>query len=294
MTIGTVPKGERSPAVHGPTEARTSSDKPKLVIRGYSRKDRSRSLAAQKALRMSSPLVLLVLWELAAGSGAVDARFFPAPSTILAAGVELARSGMLLEATAVTLQRVLLGYFLGAALGVVIGLWLGLSSWSRTLLEPMIQLTYPVPKLAVYPLLLLLVGTGERPMILLLAIATFYLVVISTVAAVLTISQSYLDVGRDNDATFLQFFVTIALPGSLPQILTGLELALGIAYILVIAVEFLGAQSGIGYIIWSSWQVIEIQRMFVGVSLITILGYVSVIGLRAFGGVLTPWLRTAK
>lgn len=293
MTMGSTHPAPGGTVVSSPEPAELAP-KPMLVIRGFTGRDRTRSLRIQRGLRIAAPVALVVAWELASNLGAFDARFFPAPSTIVAAGVDLTRSGVLLDATVETLRRVGLGYALGSVLGVVVGLWLGLSSWSRTLLEPMIQLTYPVPKLAVYPLLLLLVGTGERPMVLLLAIATFYLVVISTIAAVLSISQSYLDVGRDSNATFRQFFMTIALPGSLPQIITGLELALGIAYILVIAVEFLGAQTGIGYIIWSSWQVIEIQRMFVGVSLITVLGYVSVLGLRAGGDMLTPWRRTAK
>lgn len=287
MTIAATPRSDSRE-----TAARAS--KPMLVVRGLSGTDRSQSLRVQKLVRAASPVLLLVLWEAASRFGVVDARFFPAPSTVMLAALDMIRSGLLVDATVVTLRRVALGYFLGAGLGVAIGLWLGLSSWSRTLFEPMIQLTYPVPKLAVYPLLLLLVGTGELPMVLLLAIATFYLVVISTIAAVLSISPGYLDVGRDNNANFRQFFFTIALPGSLPQILTGLELALGIAYILVIAVEFLGAQAGIGYIIWSSWQVIEIKRMFVAISLITVLGYVSVLGLRAFGAVLTPWRRTSR
>jgi len=294
MTIATTSSADASTIAGRADGQGGPASKPLLVIRGFAGKDRTRSLRIQKGLRAASPVVLLVLWEFASRSGAVDVRFFPAPSMIFQTAVDLFRSGLLLDATLVTLRRVFVGYFLGASLGIVIGLWLGLSSWSRTFLEPMIQLTYPVPKLAVYPLLLLLVGTGERPMVLLLAIATFYLVVISTIAAVLSISQSYLDVGRDSNASFLQFFLTIALPGSLPQILTGLELALGIAYILVIAVEFLGAQAGLGYIIWSSWQVIEIQRMFVAISLITVLGYASVIGQRAIGELITPWRRTSR
>lgn len=197
--------------------------------------------------------------------------------------------GSLLDATLMSVRRVVLGYVSGAFVGIVVGLWLGLPSWSRAVFGPWVQFTYPIPKLAVYPLLLLLVGMGELPMKLLLAIATFYIVVLSTIAAVLSISGSIIDVGKNLHATFGQFFRTIALPGSMPQIVTSLELSLGIAFILVIAVEFLGAGSGLGFIMWSSWQVLEIKPMYVGLDAITVIGFLSVLGVRLLGRTVMPW-----
>jgi ABC-type nitrate/sulfonate/bicarbonate transport system permease component len=259
------------------------------VKRGQKGRNLDRPRQIQRGLRIASPFLLLLAWEALSRSSLLDPRFFPAPSMIVGTTINMLENGSLAEATGITIRRVLLGYVSGALLGIVVGLWLGLSSWSRAVFEPWIQFTYPIPKLAVYPLLLLLVGTGELPMVLLLAIATFYIVVLSTIAAVLSISPTMIDVGKDLNANFHQFFRTIALPGSMPQIVTSLELSLGIAFILVIAVEFLGAGSGLGFIMWSSWQVFEIKPMYVALVVITVTGFLSVMGVRFLGRALMPW-----
>jgi NitT/TauT family transport system permease protein len=173
--------------------------------------------------------------------------------------------------------------------GIVVGLWLGLSSWFRALVEPWIQITYPIPKLALYPLLVLIVGLGELPIIALLAIGVFYIVAINTIAGVLSIRRVILDVGRDCQASFLQSFRTIALPASMPHIFTSLEISLGLAYIILIGAEFVGAKSGLGAIIWSSWQLFDVGPMYVSIVTVSILGYVSVLATRWLGDVLMPW-----
>lgn len=266
-----------------------TSERVATVRRGVGRGDAGVSRVVQRGLRITSPFLLLLAWEGLSRSGILDARFFPAPTTIVEASVAMFQDGSLVTATGTTLRRIFLGFSLGALAGIVVGLWLGLSSWSRAIFEPWIQFTYPIPKLAVYPLLLLLVGTGELPMVLLLAIATFYLVVLSVIAAVLSINRAMIDVGKDLNATFGQFFRTIALPGSMPQVVTSLELSLGISFIIVIAVEFLGAGSGLGYIMWSSWQVFEIRSMYVALVMITVLGFLSVLGVRFLGRAVMPW-----
>ena len=184
------------------------------------------------------------------------------------------------------------GYGAGALSGVIIGLWLGLSTWFRALIEPWIQITYPIPKLALYPLLVLVVGLGEMPIIVLLAIGVFYVVAINTIAGVLSIRRVIIDVGRDCRASFMQFFLTIALPASLPHIFTALEISLGLAYIILIGAEFVGAKSGLGAIIWSSWQLFDVGPMYVSIVTVSILGYFSVLATRWLGDFLMPWRRT--
>jgi NitT/TauT family transport system permease protein len=280
---------EMKASVDNPVGSAPGTASTTRVRRGVGSQNSDLPRRIQRGLRIASPFLLLFAWEGLARSGLLDARFFPAPSMIVGTAVKMYENGSLLDSTVTTVRRVLLGYVSGALAGIVVGLWLGLSSWSRAVFEPWIQFTYPIPKLAVYPLLLLLVGTGELPMVLLLAIATFYIVVLSTIAAVLSISRTMIDVGKDLNATFGQFFRTIALPGSMPQIVTSLELSLGIAFILVIAVEFLGAGSGLGFIMWSSWQVFEIKPMYVALVVITVVGFLSVLGVRLLGRAVMPW-----
>lgn len=257
--------------------------------RGQLRQHGESKLLWQKALRLASPFLLLLLWEAMSRFGLLDRRFFPPPSEVIWSARSMVRDGSLAAAVLSSLRRLAIGYVSGALLGVVVGLWLGLSSWSRALFEPWLIVTYPVPKLAVYPLLVLIVGLGEAPIVLLLAIAIFYVVAINLIAGVLSIRPVILDVGRDCGASFLQLVRTVALPASMPHIFTGLELAMGIAYIVLIAAEFVGAKSGLGSVIWSSWQLFDVAPMYVAIVTISVLGYVSVMLLRLLAGFMMPW-----
>ena len=257
--------------------------------RGQLRQHGESKLLWQKALRLASPFLLLLLWEAMSRFGLLDRRFFPPPSEVIWSARSMVQDGSLAAAVLSSLRRLAIGYVSGALLGVVVGLWLGLSSWSRALFEPWLIVTYPVPKLAVYPLLVLIVGLGEAPIVLLLAIAIFYVVAINLIAGVLAIRPVILDVGRDCGASFLQLVRTVALPASMPHIFTGLEIAMGIAYIVLIAAEFVGAKSGLGSIIWSSWQLFDVAPMYVAIVTISVLGYVSVMLLRLLAGFMMPW-----
>jgi NitT/TauT family transport system permease protein len=265
---------------------------PLLLRRGENTGHHLWTARAQWWLRLVSPLLLLGTWELLARVGELDARFFPPPSEIGKSAVSVIQDGSLWRASQDTLRRLALGYGAGALSGVIIGLWLGLSSWFRALIEPWIQITYPIPKLALYPLLVLVVGLGEMPIIVLLAIGVFYVVAINTIAGVLSIRRVIIDVGRDCRASFMQFFLTIALPASLPHIFTALEISLGLAYIILIGAEFVGAKSGLGAIIWSSWQLFDVGPMYVSIVTVSVLGYFSVLATRWLGDFLMPWRRT--
>jgi NitT/TauT family transport system permease protein len=267
---------------------------PAHVVRRHSahaRRERARQ--GQRVLRIASPFLLLLLWEAASRVGLLDRRFFPPPSEIANAAWEMLQNGQLIEAIGYSLRRLAFGYGLGAAVGTAVGLLLGLSAWLRALVEPWLLVTYPVPKLAVYPLLVLIVGLGDLPIVILLAIAVFYIVAINAIAGVMSIKPVILDVGRDCNATFLQSVWTIALPASLPQIMTGLEVSLGIAYIVLVAVEFVGADRGLGSIIWSSWQLFDVAPMYVAITTVSVIGYLSVLCLRALAGRLMPWRRSS-
>jgi NitT/TauT family transport system permease protein len=259
------------------------------VKRGNSAVRQRSTASLQALLRLLSPFLLLVLWEALSRSSLLDPRFFPPPTEIAQTGWQMVQSGALWDSVRHSLYRVFGGYALGAVLGGAAGLLLGLSPWLRALLEPWLLVTYPVPKLAIYPLLVLLVGLGDPPIIILLAIAVFYIVALNAIAGVLSIKPVILDVGRDCNASFFQSVWTIALPAAMPHLLTGLEVSLGIAYIVLIAAEFVGAERGLGSVIWSSWQLFDVAPMYVAITTVSVMGYLSVIGLRALGNWLMPW-----
>jgi ABC-type nitrate/sulfonate/bicarbonate transport system permease component len=249
----------------------------------------------ERLLSTVSPLVLLLLWEVAARTATIDTRFFPAPSTIFRVGWQMLQptdqfpAGELWANVSISLARIATGFLLGAVPGVVIGLAMGLFGWVRALLQPLIDATFPIPKIAVLPLFIMVLGIGESTKYAIIAVAVVYLVVINTAAGVRTIDRIYLDVGKNYHASKLMQFTDIALPGALPMIMTGLKLGMGVALLVIVSAEFVGAKSGIGYLIWNSWQVFQVEKMYVGLLVSAVLGFGSAILLNRLERLLIPW-----
>src|SRR6185436_19074116 len=147
---------------------------------------------------------------------------------------------------------VAVGYLMGAMPGIAIGLLLGLSRPFRRVLGPIFSALYPVPKIAILPLILLIFGVGDASKFVVIAIGVFFLMLYNTMSGVMQTPQIYLDVARNAGATRVQTFTRIAFPAALPSIFTGLKLAAGSSYIIIAAAEFLGARSGVGFFIWAS------------------------------------------
>jgi NitT/TauT family transport system permease protein len=226
-----------------------------------------------RILSIASPLGLLLAWELAAQTGLIDVRFFPAPSAIIAKLIEMARSGELTENVLISLQRIVLGFLLGGVPAIVIGIAMGIWRPIRALVDPLIVATYPIPKSSLLPLILLIFGLGEMSKVMMVAIGVFYPMAINATAGVLQINQIYLDVGKSFKASPWDTFRTIALPGALPFIMTGVKLGAGLALILIAIAEMVGAKSGIGYMIWSAWETFAVAKMYVGLFVIALIGF---------------------
>jgi ABC-type nitrate/sulfonate/bicarbonate transport system permease component len=248
-----------------------------------------RVIVGEQIISILSPLLLVALWEALVRFGALDARFFPAPSSIVGTFTGLITSGELAQHVGASLRRVLLGFLVGGAPALLLGVVMGLSRWARAALNPIIAATYPIPKSAILPLVMLIFGLGDASKVALVAIGVFYLVLINTVAGVLTIPPIFLDVGRNFGASRLVVFRTIALPGALPLIFAGLRLGLGIGLILIVIAEIVGARSGIGYMIWQAWTIFQVERMYVGLVVIAILGWLVALILDYVERILIPW-----
>ncbi|MGE5586750.1 MAG: ABC transporter permease [Clostridia bacterium] len=242
-----------------------------------------------RALYLTSPALILVAWEILAWAGAVDVRLFSAPSLILKALVPVVTSGELWVNTLVSLQRVLLGFLVGSGAGVLLGLAMGLAPPVRAALGPMVAATFPIPKLAIMPLILLVFGLGEASKIVTVAVGVFYLVLINSMAGVMNIDKIYLDVARSFGASRKDFYLTVALPGALPMIFAGLKLGMGTALLLIVAAELSAARAGVGYMIWRAYDMFDIERMFVGLMTMSLMGYILSNFLDAVERVVVPW-----
>ena len=257
--------------VVGGTAERASTRAAEVVDIGETQRLNARR--RERLMSIGSPLGLLLAWELAARFGFIDVRFFPAPSTIIGVLIELTRSGELIEHVAISLQRIGLGFLLGGIPAVIIGICMGISRPMRALIDPLISATFPIPKSALLPFILLIFGLGEMSKVVMVAIGVFFPIAINATAGVLQINQIYLDVGKSFKASRWDTFRTIALPGALPFIMTGVKLSAGIALILIAVTEMVGAKSGIGYMIWSAWEIFAVPKMYVGLFTIALIGF---------------------
>jgi NitT/TauT family transport system permease protein len=250
---------------------------------------RAQAKLRDRLISILSPIGLLLAWEVAARLGAIDTRFFPAPSSILMALVALARSGELASNTAISLERLALGFLLGGIPALVLGIAMGIWRPIRALVDPLIFATYPIPKSSILPLILLIFGLGEMSKIMMVAIGVFYPVAINATAGVLQINRIYLDVGKSFKASPWDTFRTIALPGALPFIMTGVKLGAGLGLILIAIAEMVGARSGIGYMIWSAWETFSVEKMYVGLFVIAIIGFAMTLALNEVERLIIPW-----
>lgn len=226
-----------------------------------------------RALQLISPLILLVLWEGLVRFGVLDVRFFPAPSEIFVRLTELLQDGTLLTATAVTLRRMAVGFVLAAGPAVLIGMLMGISRTTRLLLTPLISAIYPVPKIALVPMVVILFGLGESSKYAIVVISVFFLIAINTVAGVLNLDQRYFDIARNNGAGRWDLVWTVALPGALPSILTGINLGLGFALTVIVGTELLLPQGGLGALIWESYSLYDIPTIFAALIVVALLGW---------------------
>lgn len=242
-----------------------------------------------RILTIVSPIALLVLWEIFVRVNWLDSRFFPTPTTIMATLWEMIKNGILFSDLKISLYRIFGGFLIGAVPGIIIGLTMGLFPLVKIILDPIIAATYPIPKLALMPLIMILLGLTELEKMVIIALGTFFLVLINTVAGVVNLDKIYMDVAKNYGASKKDYYLTVALPGALPLIFTGLKLGMGMALLLIVAAEMNGASSGIGYRIWESYAIFNIPEMFVSFIVMSMLGYLFTIFLDEVERLIVPW-----
>ena len=196
----------------------------------------------------------------------------PAPSEALAALADLWRSGELGRHVGASLRRLLLGFALGASCGVAVGVLIGLFSLARGALAPLAAALFPIPKIALLPLFVIWFGIDEGSKYALIALGTFTPMVVATYGGVDAVDRTLVRMGQSFGLSWWSIVRKIVLPGALPAILSGLRVALAIAIILLVAAEMLGAQYGVGAYVLEAGSLYDLERLFAGVTLLSIMG----------------------
>jgi ABC-type nitrate/sulfonate/bicarbonate transport system permease component len=243
----------------------------------------------ERMLYLISPVVLLALWQILLMLGIGDRRFVPAPSDIAVRYWQMVASGELAHHVAVTLYRVFAGFLIGSIPGIAVGLLMAMFRPVRIFVDPLIASLFPIPKIALMPLLLLAFGFGDASKIALVAIAVFFPVIINTYSGAANIDKIYWDVARNFGASQSVMFRRIVFFGALPMIFAGLRIALAVSFIVLVASEFVATKAGIGYLIWNSWELLRVDVMFVGIVTIGILGLIATAILQEIERKVIPW-----
>ncbi len=250
---------------------------------------RRRAALARRLLSFATPPLLLVLWEILVRVGLLDQRFFSRPTDVFVAFVTMIEDGSLLSNVGITMERVAIGFTFGAVAALIVGTLMGLSPWVRAALNPIVASLYPIPKIALFPLILIIFGLGEASKIIIIAIGVFFPVLVNTLLGVMSIPTIFFEVADNFGATGYRFYRSIVAPGALPAIFGGLKLGAGMSLLVIVAAEFVGSADGLGAMIWSSWQTYQIDRMYVGLVTISLLGYVILTLLDEIERIVLPW-----
>lgn len=244
-----------------------------------------------RLVSLVSPILFLLVWEFTVRIGILDYRFFPPPTVVIITLIEMIMSGELFDHLFISLQRILLGFLLGAVPGVILGLLIGWNRWFRAFLDPLISAFYPIPKISLLPLILIIFGIGEMSKVIIVAIAGMFQVLLTTAHGVRNIDPVLIQAGKNYGAKGFTLFSKVILPASLSSIFSGLRLSLGICLLIIVAAEFVAANHGIGYMIWISWSTLSVKKMYVGLVVIAALGILFTRGLESLGKRLMPWVQ---
>jgi ABC-type nitrate/sulfonate/bicarbonate transport system permease component len=228
--------------------------------------------------RYLSLLIVLVAWELAARSGTITPFMLPSPETVVGRIWEDAASGELLTNVGLTIYRALTGFAIACVLGVVLGLAIPRSRFMHWLLDPIISVAFPMPKIVFLPIVTLWLGFGETSKIFMVVIDSILPVITATVAGTLAAEKELLWSARSMGASERDLWREVVLPSALPQILTGMQVALPIAMIVVVVAEMVMGGGGLGAAMIGASRFANSPGVFAGIVEIGVVGYLIVKG----------------
>jgi ABC-type nitrate/sulfonate/bicarbonate transport system permease component len=229
---------------------------------------------------------VVAVWELLSSFTLVNPALFPSPVAVWHAAVDLVNSGDFFGDLAVSVSRAAVGFVLGASLGVVIGLLTARTRAFHLMLNPLFTILRPIPAIALVPVAIVWFGIGEGSKYFVIAYTVFLSVWLNTHHGMEHVATLYIRAARSLGASRLREFVMVVIPAAAPHIFAGLRLGAALAFLSLVAAELTGASAGIGYRLQEARQFILMDRMFVGLIELGILGAV----VDTFFVLLSRWL----
>jgi ABC-type nitrate/sulfonate/bicarbonate transport system permease component len=228
--------------------------------------------------------LVIAFWQLAGSAGWVNPLFLPSPAAIAIAIYKLALSGALWLHLSWSIMRIGSGWVLGTIAGVIVGFAIGLSTLARGVGITFISALFPIPKIALLPLLILWLGIGEEPKIATIALGVFFSTAISVYSGVDAVPRNLIRMAQSFNVPFHAIVRRVIWPGALPSILAGFRITASVALLLVVSAEMIGAQYGIGAFVLQAGNLMQTDQLLAGVVILSLFGLAV--------GRLINWLET--
>jgi ABC-type nitrate/sulfonate/bicarbonate transport system permease component len=256
--------------------------------------NRSWGRIAELSLPTLSVVAFIVLWEVIVRWRGIAPIFLPAPSSIATTLWDMIANGTMEYHVGVTVLRIFVGFLVAAVTGIALGMLMGMSRIVARVADIWIAALYPLPKISLIPLLIIWLGTGEAYRIVISAITAFFPIVMSTYSGIRQADRGLIKAAKDLGANTRQIQFKVVIPAAMPSILSGLQLGMGVTIILIVAAEMIGgsSQSGMGYLLINSGQIMETEKVFASLVVLAVVGAV-IMKLQQWGDrKIAPWAET--
>ncbi|MGI6245670.1 MAG: ABC transporter permease subunit [Pseudochelatococcus sp.] len=244
-------------------------------------------------LSIATLLVLLAVWWAVTAGGLIAPLFLPGPGAVFQRFVAVLTEGYvdstLLEHLGASLARVFAALVAASAIAVPVGFAIALSPVGRGILDPLLELLRPIPPLAYLPLVIIWFGIGEVSKVLVIGVAMLAPIALSTAAGVRSVAPDRLDAARSLGASRLQLLRYVVFPGALPEIVTGIRIALGTGWTTLVAAELVAATRGLGFMIQSAAQFLVTDVVIMGILVIAAVAFLLEAAVRVLEKIFVPW-----
>ncbi|HEX9555334.1 MAG TPA: ABC transporter permease [Reyranella sp.] len=234
---------------------------------------------------------LFLIWHFAS-TWLLNSVLFPPPWRVIVKAVELTEEGVLGDQVMVSMMRIFTGFLGGTLIGIPVGLAIGSFTVVRRLLEPYTEFFRFIPATALITVAVIWFGIGEGSKVFLIIYTTVFIIIINTAAGVAAVAPNKIRAARSLGASRAQVFFFVALPATVPYILTGMRLAMANSFVTIIAAELVAANSGLGKMIWDSRMYMLVDQIFVALLVLGLLGFTTDRlfrwGIYAFAGRFSP------
>jgi sulfonate transport system permease protein len=225
--------------------------------------------------RFASPVVILLIWQLAASAGLMSAQTLASPWQILQTGWSLFQDGTLMRNLLVSLLRAVSGLAIAIVAGTILALVAGLSRVGENVVDAPMQMARTMPVLAMVPLFILWFGIGETPKVALVALGALFPIYLNLFKGIRSVDPKLLEMARTFGLSRWQTIRQLILPGALPDFLLGLRFAVGISWLMLVVAEQINANSGIGHMMMDAQDFLRTDIILVGLFIYAALGLIS-------------------